>query len=200
MSNSLNIGGWHDYEWKSSASIVPASKTGVVGLGFILNPDTTYPSGVVTITGFTPEFTVIDLSEPGTDPVNGFGTKNTAYVGGIQSVDKSFSGTAITVPVPFDLATGGTDIGFVESAVITIAGVWFDGLTGRDSILEDLRTTKSWVDERYRQFPFVFLMSNRAYFVFITGYSSNFVGGQGNILSFRLGLSICSGKNIPGLS
>lgn len=177
-------GGWHTYTWASG--ITPASPSGVLALGFVANGLPVYSA--VAVDGLTAglQFSVIDLteSEQSTDP-------NCIYRGGIQSVDKSFSASPILIPVPERLAVG-YDIGFIESAVVTIAGVWFDGIAGRDSIMEDLRTTKKLVSPTYKQSPLVLMISDRLYPVFITGYSSNIVGGQGNIISFRLGLSICS--------
>jgi hypothetical protein len=179
------------YSYNFTGSIIPASKEGVVGLGFIPAAGVNWSEfAQVTIDGFTGTFVVIDITEPG-------GT-NDAYRGGIQSVDKSFSGQGISVPLPFELPLAAADIGFVDSATITIAGVWFDGLNGRDKVLEDLRTEKKYVHETYQTAPYVFLLSNRAYFVWLTGYSANIVGGQGNIISVRLGLSICSGKGQYG--
>lgn len=182
-------GSWYDYSWVAGY-LEPASKTGVLALGYV--PATEYiPLGTdyskVTIGGSTQEFTLIDLTEceQSVDP-------EVKYRGGIQSVDKSFSASPILVPIPRRFAEG-YDIGFIESAVITIAGVWFDGLRGRDMIIEDIRTSQKCIDETKRGHPLVLILSERAYFVFITGYSSNIVGGNGNIISFRLGLSICSG-------
>lgn len=185
-TNAVGRGQWYDYTWKSG--IIPASYVGVLALGFAaasVMDATKY--GLVNISGFNQDFTMIDLTETAEDP-NG----STSYRGGIQSVDKSFSASPLTIPIPQELPVG-FDIGFVESAVFTIAGVWFDGIDGRDSIMEDLRTSKLLIEERRQASPLIIVLSNRAYFVHITGYSSNIVGGQGNIVSFRLGLSICSG-------
>jgi hypothetical protein len=179
------IGGWHTYSWDGGSSIIPASQTGVLGLGFV--PSDIAPSfnSKITITDANTTFSVIDLTETEKSE-----DATIAYRGGIQSIDKSFSSSPITIPIPEEHQTG-YDIGFIDSAVITISGIWFDGLTGRDSYLEDLRTTKKIIMEKYRASPLVLLMSTRAYFVMLTGYSSNIIGGQGDIISFRLGLSIC---------
>lgn len=163
----------------SSESIT--DQIGVVALGFI----GVASGALATITGIPglETFVMIDLTEPG-------GTSDT-YKGGIQSVDKGFTAAPMLIPIPLQMPVS-WDIGMVDSGVITIAGVWFDGLDGRDSVLEDLRTEKSHVTEQYRMSPFFLFLSKRAYPVMITGYSSNIVGGQGNIISFRLGLAICS--------
>lgn len=187
------VGLWTSYTWDGSGLITPASFTGVVGLGFVgleTGKITGYieKMAVVSIPGYTPKFNVIDLTETAESPNN-----NTSYRGGLQSIDKSFSASPILVPQPLAFPVS-YDIGFIESAVITLSGIWFDGLHGRDAVMEDIRTGKTLISENYVQSPLVFLVSNRAYFVQITGYSSNLVGGQGDILSFRLGLSICSGN------
>jgi len=188
------VGMWHDYAWAAGSPITPASFTGVLALGFV--PISTMGDGYgqFTIPGANVTFTAVDLTEIAESPNN-----TTSYRGGIQSVDKSFSANPILIAIPQEFSTG-YDINYIESAVITIAGVWFDGLiiSGRDAILEDLRTSKHWVNPMYYQSPFVLLLSNRAYFVYITGYSSNIVGGQGGVISFRLGLSICSIKGHYG--
>lgn len=189
--SETSYGGWHDYSWVAGA-ICPATPTGTLALGFVPSAPMGNDYGIVAIEGFTSQFTMIDLTEIAQHPDSAV-----SYRGGIQSVDKSFSASPINIPIPEQLAVG-TDIGFVESAVITIAGVWFDGLNGRDRIMEDIRTTKKIIDERFRQSPLVFLLSNRAYFVMLTGYSSNILGGQGDIISIRLGLSICSGQGHYG--
>lgn len=181
------IGMWHAYAM--SGTIAPASPTGVVGLGYVGKVPSGMQMATVTIEGFNATFNVIDLTETAESP-----NAKTSYRGGIQSVDKSFSSAPVLIPIPLEFPIG-YDIGFVESSVLTIAGVWFDGLHGRDQVMEDLRTSKKLVTDKYRMSPYVFLLSDRAYFVMMTGYSSNIVGGQGDIISFRLGLSISSGNS-----
>lgn len=176
---------WKSYYFLDGA-IKPASYTGVLALGYVGN--SVGAMATASVDGCNVNFNLIDLTETAVSPHT-----DTSYRGGIQSVDKSFSASPILVPLPLDFAVG-YDIGFIESAVITIAGVWFDGITGRDEIMEDLRTCKSLVDVNRSQSPYVLLLSNRAYFVMLTGYSSNIIGGQGDVISFRLGLSICSGE------
>lgn len=180
-----SMGRWHSYSWVVS-SYAPTTNVGVMGLGFI--PVSTYPGlAEIQISGISSlNFAVIDLTESESSP-----DKDVMYKGGIQSIDKGFSASPILIPIPEEFATG-FDIGFVESATITISGVWFDGLDGRDAMLEDLRTSKKIVHPDYHQSPLVFLLSSRAYPVFITGYSSNILGGQGKVISIRLGLSITS--------
>lgn len=179
-----SYGAWHSYTW--GGSIIPASPTGTLAIGFVATGPMSALPGQVTIEGVNATFSMLDLTEveESTDP-------SIAYRGGIQSVDKGFTSSPILIPIPQALPTG-FDIGFVESGVVTIAGVWFDGLNGRDRILEDLRTTKKCVNPSYQASPLVLVISERAYPVFITGYSSNIVGGQGNVISFRLGLAIAS--------
>jgi len=183
------IGGWHACTWTGVAS--PTASTGILSLGFV--PSTVGAAALtdaatITIEGTTEgtEFTMIDLTETheSTDP-------DIKYRGGIQSVDKGFTSSPILVPLPYQFQWG-TEIGFVDSGVFTIAGVWFDGLAGRDMLLEDIRTTKKVIKEESRGSPLILVLSSRVYPVFITGYSSNIVGGQGNIISFRLGLAITS--------
>ncbi len=184
------IGLWHGYTW--SGTVIPASPTGTLALGFVSSGVKTYP-GSISISGITAvSFTMMDLTETQESP-----DPDIVYRGGIQSVDKGFSSSPILIPIPVKFPVG-FDIGFVDSAVITIAGVWFDGLEGRDAVMEDLRTSKKCISANYRQSPLVLILSSRAYPVFITGYSSNIVGGQGNIISFRLGLSISDFKGHYG--
>lgn len=173
---------WHTYTW--GGSITPTSQEGALALGFVAAVAGTCAQ--ITIAGVNATFSMVDLteSEESTDPT-------IAYRGGIQSVDKGFTASPILIPIPEQFPTG-FDIGFVESGVFTISGVWFDGLDGRDRTLEDLRTSKKCIATAYKQSPLVLVISNRAYPVFITGYSSNIVGGQGKIISFRLGLAIAS--------
>ena len=181
-----SMGRWHSYSWVVS-SYAPTTNVGVMGLGFI--PQTSpYPGlAEIQISGIdTLKFAVIDLTESESSP-----DKDIMYKGGIQSIDKGFSAAPILIPIPEEFSTG-FDIGFIESATITISGVWFDGLDGRDAMLEDLRTSKKIVHSSHKQSPLVFLLSSRAYPVFITGYSSNILGGQGKVISIRLGLSISS--------
>ena len=181
-----SMGRWHSYAWAGSES-APTTNVGVMGLGFI--PQTSpYPGlAEIQIGGISGlNFAVIDLTESESSP-----DKDIMYKGGIQSIDKGFSAAPILIPIPEEFSTG-FDIGFIESATITISGVWFDGLDGRDAMLEDLRTSKKIVHSSHKQSPLVFLLSSRAYPVFITGYSSNILGGQGKVISIRLGLSISS--------
>ena len=180
-----SMGRWHSYSWVVS-SYAPTTNVGVMGLGFI--PVSTYPGlAEIQISGISGlNFAVIDLTESESSP-----DKDIMYKGGIQSIDKGFSAAPILIPIPEEFSTG-FDIGFIESATITISGVWFDGLDGRDAMLEDLRTSKKIVHSSHKQSPLVFLLSSRAYPVFITGYSSNILGGQGKVISIRLGLSISS--------
>ena len=180
-----SMGRWHSYSWVVS-SYAPTTNVGVMGLGFI--PVSTYPGlAEIQISGISGlNFAVIDLTESESSP-----DKDIMYKGGIQSIDKGFSAAPILIPIPEEFSTG-FDIGFIESATITISGVWFDGLDGRDAMLEDLRTSKKIVHSSHKQSPLVFLLSSRAYPVFITGYSSNILGGQGKVISIRLGLSITS--------
>lgn len=178
------FGRWHIPVW--GGAIVPASPTGVLALGFVSSGVVTF-SSVVTIDGISEvAFSMIDLTENEQSD-----HPEIKYRGGIQSVDKGFTASPINIPIPQEFPVG-FDIGFIESAVFTIAGVWFDGLEGRDGYLEDIRTSKKLISEPYRQSPLILVVSNRAYPVLITGYSSNIVGGQGNIISFRLGLAISS--------
>jgi len=180
------MGRWHSYTWTGSESD-PTTNVGVMGLGFYAKAGIETDLCKITVDGIQDiQFTVIDLTESESSP-----DKDVMYKGGIQSIDKGFSASPILIPIPEEFATG-FDIGFVESATITISGVWFDGLDGRDAMLEDLRTSKKIVHPDYHQSPLVFLLSSRAYPVFITGYSSNILGGQGNVISIRLGLSITS--------
>jgi hypothetical protein len=185
------LGGWHSYTLLVGG-LAPASPTGTLALCYYPSSMLPASSDTVTINGFTGTFNVIDLTE-----CEQSSDKDIKYKGGIQSVDKSFSSSPILVPIP-EVFNTGYDIGFIESSVITIAGVWFDGLNGRDALMEDIRTTKKAIDERYRADPLILLLSDRAYFVMVTGYSSNVVGGMGNIISFRLGLSICQGMGHYG--
>lgn len=180
-----SMGLWHSYSWVVS-SYTPTTNVGVMGLGFI--PVSTYPGlAEVQIGGISGlNFAVIDLTESESSP-----DKDIMYKGGIQSIDKGFSASPILIPIPEEFSTG-FDIGFIESSTITISGVWFDGLDGRDAMLEDLRTSKKIIHTDHHQSPLVFLLSSRAYPVFITGYSSNILGGQGKVISIRLGLSISS--------
>jgi hypothetical protein len=181
-----SMGRWHSYSWVVS-SYTPTTNVGVMGLGFI--PQTSpYPGlAEVQIGGISGlNFAVIDLTESESSP-----DKDIMYKGGIQSIDKGFSAAPILIPIPEEFSTG-FDIGFIESSTITISGVWFDGLDGRDAMLEDLRTSKKIIHTDHHQSPLVFLLSSRAYPVFVTGYSSNIIGGQGKVISIRLGLSISS--------
>jgi len=181
-----SMGRWHSYTWTGSESD-PTTNVGVMGLGFYAKAGIEPDLCKITVDGIQDiQFTVIDLTESESSP-----DKDVMYKGGIQSIDKGFSASPILIPIPEEFSTG-FDIGFVESATITISGVWFDGLDGRDAMLEDLRTSKKIVHPDYHQSPLVFLLSSRAYPVFITSYSSNILGGQGNIISIRLGLSITS--------
>lgn len=180
------MGRWHSYSWVVS-SYAPTTNMGVMGLGFI--PQTSPYTGLaeIQIGGISGlNFAVIDLTESESSP-----DKDIMYKGGIQSIDKGFSASPILIPIPEEFPTG-FDIGFVDSSTITISGVWFDGLDGRDAMLEDLRTSKKIIHADHHQSPLVLLLSSRAYPVFITGYSSNILGGQGKVISIRLGLSISS--------
>ena len=172
------------YYTYSSDSI--RDQTGVVALGFI----GVASGAAATVGGIEEQFVMIDLTEPG-------GTSET-YKGGIQSIDKGFTAAPMLIPIPLQMPVS-WDIGMVDSGTFTIAAVWFDGLEGRDSILQDLRTEKTLVTEKYRMSPYILFLSNRAYPVMMTGYSSNIVGGQGDIISIRLGLAICSLQGHYGL-
>lgn len=181
-----SMGRWHSYTWSGSESD-PTTNVGVMGLGFYAKEGVGTGLCKITVGGISDiQFTVIDLTESESSP-----DKDIMYKGGIQSIDKGFSASPILIPIPEEFATG-FDIGFVESSTITISGVWFDGLDGRDAMLEDLRTSKKIIHTDHHQSPLVFLLSSRAYPVFITGYSSNILGGQGKVISIRLGLSISS--------
>lgn len=187
MSNKF--GGWYSYSW--SGAIKPASNAGVVALGAILTSGyEDISSSSISISGISSlTFNLIDLTETGMKKTdNGF--NDIVYRGGIQSLDKGFTSSPISIPIPVSLPVG-YDIGFVDSGIVTIATVWFDGLDGRDKIFEDWRTLKNSISENYRSSPLIFVLSNRAYGAFLTGYSSNLIGGQGNIISARIGLQLC---------
>lgn len=174
---------WHTYTLSGGGT---ESHVGILGLGFVAKASIS-GLALASIGGINGvEFTVVDLTETAEST-----DENVKYRGGIQSVDKGFTASPILLPIPEEFPTG-FDIGFVESGIFTISGVWFDGLDGRDQILEDLRTSKKLIHDNYKQSPFVLLLSNRAYPVFITGYSTNILGGQGNVISIRLGLAIAS--------